>query len=133
MKSALKAILEALPVLNFEPSSTVKLHYRVGPAGMAGVLLQQDPREPRWLPIASHSRTFTAGELLLSRLELELRCVQEVLSKLRPITAFCSDLQVEATEELRHLLRLQSRLHPRLLARIIDVMQYRPTFNTSSA
>ena len=92
MKSTVKTILEALPVLNFEPTAPVRLQYRVGPAGMAGVLLQEDPKEPRWLPIASHSRTLTAGEMLLSRLELELRCVQEVLSKLRPITAFCQHL-----------------------------------------
>lgn len=34
-----KAITEALPVLNFEPSMLVKLQYRIGSVGMAGVLL----------------------------------------------------------------------------------------------
>ena len=63
-----------------------------------------------------------------SRLELELCCVQEVLSKLRPITAYCKSLEVEATEQLCHLLRMEAKLHPRLWARIVDIRAYQPTF-----
>ena len=65
-----------------------------GPAGFAGVALQQDPQAPRWLPVGSFSRTWDAEELLKSRLELEIRALQETLSKLRHLTAYCATLEV---------------------------------------
>ena len=102
VKDVISRILGALPVINFNPASPTRLQYRVGPAGLAGVLLQQDPSRPnRWLPIASHSRTLEASELLLSRLELEVRTIWEVLSKLRNMAAYCRHLEIESSPEVR--------------------------------
>ena len=62
--------------------------------------------------MATHSRTWDSGELLISRLELEVRALQETLSKLRHITVYASKLEVQATEELRYLVRMAPKLHP---------------------
>ena len=78
------------------------------------------------MPVGSHSRTWEAGELLLSRLELEVRAIQETLSKLRHITAYSANLEVQVSEEARHLISLAPRLHPDLWARIIDIRAYKP-------
>ena len=71
--------------------------------------------------MASHSRTLEPGELLLSHLELQVRALQEVLSKLRHITAYCAQLEVQASRELRHLVMMAPRLHPELWVRVIDI------------
>lgn len=63
---------------------------------------------------------------MLSRLELEIRALQETLSKLRHITAYTATLEVQASEEARHLISLAPRLHPDLWARIIDIRAYKP-------
>jgi len=44
--------------------------------------------------VGTHSRTWEAGELMMSRLELEIRALQETLSKLRHITAYAAELEV---------------------------------------
>ena len=44
LKETITQILEALPVINFSSQEPVRMQYRVGPAGMAGVLLQKDPK-----------------------------------------------------------------------------------------
>jgi RNase H-like domain found in reverse transcriptase len=126
LKATLEAILGALPVLNYCPAAATRLQYKVGPAGLAGALLQQDPDGRGWLPVASHSRTLTAQELLMSRPHLELRAVQEALTKLRHVAAYCKELTVEASEELITIFRLQPRLHPQLWALVADIQAYKP-------
>ena len=111
-----------MPLLNFEAASPVRVQIKTGPAGLAGVLIQQDPSDPkRLLPIASYSHTLEANEKPMSLLELELRALHETLSKLRVFCAYCRKLVIEASPELRHLIRLAPKLHPRLWALIIDI------------
>jgi hypothetical protein len=62
----------------------------------------------------------------MSRPHLELRAVQEVLTKLRHVAAYCKELTVEASEELITIFRLQPRLHPQLWALVADIQAYKP-------
>jgi hypothetical protein len=66
--------------------------------------------------------------MTMSRLELEVRAIQDVLAKLRNFTAYCKTLEIEATTEVRHLVRVAPRLHPQLWALVIDIQQYRPVW-----
>lgn len=98
LQDTIKHILEAVPVLNFDPASIEKIHYRVRPAGIAGVFTQLDPKGGQWLPIAPHSCTLAVEELLHLSLELELEYMQEILSKLRPHRGLQRDLEIEASK-----------------------------------
>ena len=99
-------------MLNFNLKEVSRVQYKVGPAGFAGILLQKDPATTKWLPVATHSRTWDSGELLISRLELEVRALQDTLSKLRHIAVYASKLEVQASEELKYLVRMAPKLHP---------------------
>ena len=57
-----------------------------------------------------------------------MRALQETLSKLRNIAVYASKLEVQASEELKYLVRMAPKLHPQLWAKIVDIRQYRPTF-----
>jgi hypothetical protein len=90
------------------------VQYKVGPAAFAGILLKKDPATTKWIPVATYSRTWDSGKLLISKFELEMRALQETLSKLRHITDYASKLEVQASEELQYLARMAPKLHPQL-------------------
>ena len=49
--------------MNFCREQEVRLQISLGKTGFAGVLLQHDAPNARWLPIGSHSRVWGAEEL----------------------------------------------------------------------
>jgi RNase H-like domain found in reverse transcriptase len=130
VRDTVSRILATVPRLNFDPSQTLCLETGIGPSGMIGVLLQKDPLHPRWLPIASHCRTWKPREAAESELALECICIQETLAKLQHFTAFASRLEVAASPSFRALVNLAPKGHPRIHAQILDIKAYRPTFTT---
>ena len=60
-------------------------------------------------------------------LELEIRAIEETLSKHKHLAAFSAHLELACSEGARQLIRMAPRLHPDLWVRIIDIQQYRPT------
>lgn len=62
VRSALQALLDGAPCINFDPARPVLLETHTGPKGVAAVFLQQDPASTRWLPVLSFSRVLAGME-----------------------------------------------------------------------
>lgn len=72
-KSIAEQLLASPPMMNFTPNEMTRLVVHIGKLGLAGILLQRDPKKrTRWLQVGSYSRVWTPMEPTYSKTELEL-------------------------------------------------------------
>ena len=122
----LEFIVKGLPILNFDVKAPVVLEVHIGPKGMAGVFLQRDPLEARWLPVASFSRALAQMELSRSALYLEMVAVQEALERMAHISTVACELKLRVSEGFHLLWARRAKLPAALLWRATVIESYHP-------
>ena len=80
------------------------------------------------MPMASWGHCLEPLEKLESHVLLELRALHEGTWKLGDFMVFYQHLVVQVIPELLVLLKALLKAHPELLAVLIDIQQYKPTW-----
>ena len=98
---------------------------RVSMTRIAVILLQRHPEHARqWAPVATWGRCLEVLEQSDSRVLLELKALREGAFKLAEFTAFAKHLTMRVSKELRALLKVVHKVHHKLQALLIGLMQY---------
>src|SRR5512138_3840463 len=130
VRAVVKALVEAAPVINFDPASPVILEPHSGPKGIAAVFLQQDPEAERWLPVAAFSRGLAVMEFTMSAAMLELLAIQEGLRRMAHISTGAAQLMVRVSDDVLAVLSRKLHLAPGMIPPVCDILSYHPTFLT---